>query len=154
MTTARTTAPPAAPAVIASVAPAAVKTSIPAPVPAGPRLIFVYNADAGILNGLKDMVHKAVSPDTYSCALCAITYDFTGMRKDWKQAVRALPLPSEFLHRDEFVQAFPARRREALPAAFRADAAGQLTTFITAAEMKTLTLDELIALVQQRAVAL
>jgi hypothetical protein len=118
--------------------------------PAPQRLIFVYNADAGLLNGLKDLVHKAVSPGTYACDLCAITYDLTGMRKDWKQAIQGLPLPVEFLHRDEFSKAYPTLPGVGLPAAFSADAAGKLMPFITAAELKPLTLDKLIDLVQSR----
>jgi len=114
--------------------------------------VFVYNADTGVLNGLKDMVHKALAPSTHSCDLCAITYDFTGMRADWKQAVWALP--SEFLHRDEFLRAYPARREAALPAAFYRDAAGQLASFLSAAEIKPVALDGLIAEVQTRATAL
>jgi hypothetical protein len=125
----------------------------PAKLPAA-KLVFVYNADAGVLSGLKDLVHKATSPSTYQCSLCAITYDLTSMRSAWKQAIRALPLPTEFLHRNEFVEAYPAWRDESLPVAFSADATGGLTPFISTAELNKLTLEELIALTQQRAQAL
>ena len=118
------------------------------------KLLFVYNADSGPLNGFKDLLHKTFAPDTYECALCAKTYEFTGMKPEWKQAVAALPLPSEFLHRDEFRQAYPALSGQALPAAFSLDASGQLTPFISAPEMNTLDLKALIALARQRAQAL
>jgi hypothetical protein len=38
------------------------------------ELLFVYNADAGLVTGLLDTLHKVLSPSTYSCSLCAITY--------------------------------------------------------------------------------
>lgn len=115
------------------------------------KLVFVYNADAGPLNGLKDLLHKTFSPDTYECALCANTYQLSGMRPEWKQAVANLPLPTEFLHRDEFRRAYPALASHSLPAAFSADAAGQLAPFISTQELDELTLPALIALTQQRA---
>ena len=34
------------------------------------KIIFVYNADSGLVNGLIDWAHKIVSPETYSCT-CA-----------------------------------------------------------------------------------
>ena len=117
------------------------------------QLLFVYNADAGVLNGLKDLVHKIVSPRTYACDLCAITYDFAGMRTQWKEAVAALPLPASFLHRDEFRKVHPMMSRPALPAVFTVDAAGQLVLLISAAEMKPLALEGLIALVRVRTAA-
>ena len=46
-----------------------------------PILIFVYNANGGFFNGFSDYIHKLVSPKTYECSLCAITYDNLGMKK-------------------------------------------------------------------------
>jgi hypothetical protein len=122
----------------------------PAKLPAA-KLVFVYNADSGVLSGFKDLVHKATSPSTYQCSLCAITYDLTSMRSAWKHAIRALPLPTEFLHRNEFLQVYPLWRRQTLPIAFSANAVGELTPFISTAELNKLTLEELIAVTQQRA---
>ncbi|WP_232221892.1 hypothetical protein [Methanococcoides burtonii] len=45
-------------------------------------LIFVYNADSGLINEMKDYVHKIVSPSTYECNLCAITYGNTGIKNE------------------------------------------------------------------------
>ena len=115
------------------------------------KLVFVYNADSGVLSGLKDLVHKATSPSTYQCALCTITYDLTSMRSAWKEAIRALPLPTVFLHRNEFLKAYPTWRDASLPVVFSADAAGSLAPFISTAELNKLSLEELIALTSQRA---
>ena len=71
------------------------------------RLLFVYNADSGPVSALMDAVHKVVSPQTYSCSLCFITYGAVSMRREWKDYVARLPYPTEFLHRDEFCARWP-----------------------------------------------
>jgi hypothetical protein len=65
------------------------------------KLIFVYNANSGLLNAMKDWAHKIVSPETYPCSLCALTYDNLGMRRPWREFIRELGYEIEFLHRDE-----------------------------------------------------
>ena len=71
------------------------------------RLLFVYNADGGAVSAVVDALHKLVSPRTYSCSLCAITYGAVAMRSEWKRYIARLPHPATFLHRDEFRAAFP-----------------------------------------------
>lgn len=65
-------------------------------------LIFVYNADAGLLNEVMDSLHKFIFPETYSCKLCALTSGYFNMKKEWKKFTDALPYKKEFLHKDEF----------------------------------------------------
>ena len=65
------------------------------------KLIFVYNADSGLFNLLTDTAHKLLSPETYSCNLCAITYGSFGMKKNWKEFLKSIDIPVEFLHRNE-----------------------------------------------------
>ena len=114
------------------------------------RLVFVYNADGGHLAGLKDLFHKILSPATYPCSLCAITYGAASMRPEWREFIKTLPVPVDFLHRDEFVRAYPQGARHALPAAFALAENGVLTPFIEAPEMDAADLDGLMALVRQR----
>ncbi|GAB3650880.1 hypothetical protein GCM10027594_26070 [Hymenobacter agri] len=114
------------------------------------RLIFVYNADGGRLAGLKDMFHKILSPSTYPCSLCAITYGATSMFPAWRDFVKTLPVPVDFLHRDEFVRDYPAQAAHPLPAAFALSEDGRLTPFIEAPEMDAADLNGLMQLVQQR----
>ncbi|MDO7849409.1 hypothetical protein Q5H92_23800 [Hymenobacter sp. M29] len=114
------------------------------------RLLFVYNADAGLLAGLKDTFHKILSPATYACALCAVTYGATSMRPDWREFIRSLPVPVDFLHRDEFIRAYPAWAKHRLPAAFAVDETGALKPFIKAEEMRTADLNGLMELVRQK----
>ncbi|ALW85556.1 hypothetical protein AUC43_10910 [Hymenobacter sedentarius] len=114
------------------------------------RLLFVYNADGGLLPSLKDAFHKVLSPATYPCSLCGLTYGATQMRPEWKQFVRALPVAVDFLHRDEFVRAHPQWRGQLLPAAFAVGVAGELSVFIRAEEMDATDLNGLMALVRAR----
>jgi len=64
-------------------------------------LVFVYNADSSIFNALADMAHKILSPNTYPCSLCALTYSNVGMRREWRDFVGRLSARAEFLHADE-----------------------------------------------------
>jgi hypothetical protein len=83
-----------------------------------PELLFVYNADAGLVNGLLDTLHKTFSPATYACSLCAVTYGATSMRPEWRAFLRQLPADVSFLHRDELQKQFPQLAAEPLPAVF------------------------------------
>ncbi|HEX8329004.1 MAG TPA: hypothetical protein VF629_15820 [Hymenobacter sp.] len=114
------------------------------------RLLFVYNADAGLLPGLKDMFHKVLSPSTYPCSLCAVTYGATSMQPQWREFIKTLPVPVDFLHRDEFIRQYPQWSQHALPAAFAVNEAGVLTPFIQSAEMNAVDLNGLMRLVQAR----
>ena len=69
---------------------------------ATPTLIFVYNANGGLPSALGDMVHKIVSPRTYPCSLCALTYGAFSMRREWKDFLKRIGMGSLFLYRDEF----------------------------------------------------
>lgn len=82
-----------------------------------PTLLFVYNADTGLFNVVTDYAHKVLSPKTYPCNLCAITYGHMGMNKKWKEYINHLTIPIEFLHRDEFLERYPFKHTQ-LPAAF------------------------------------
>ena len=65
-------------------------------------LVFVWNADAGMLNALRDSLHKWISPETYSCKLCALTHGFSSARRDWKDFLRDFERPAYFYYRDTF----------------------------------------------------
>jgi len=67
------------------------------------KLIFIYNADAGLGNAILDSLHKTFSPKTYPCKLCAITYGTVSMNKEWKTWLETGNFESIFLHKDEFV---------------------------------------------------
>jgi hypothetical protein len=111
-------------------------------------ILFVYNAESGLLNAVADYVHKAVSPKTYGCNLCAITYSNTGMKKEWREYVKTLGVPVEFLHRDEFLELY--NKNVNLPAAFLKKE-DSVTLFIDSEEINALkTIEELMDLVTEK----
>lgn len=114
------------------------------------RLIFVYNADGGRLVGLKDMFHKILSPSTYLCSLCVVTYGATSMRPEWGTFIKALLVPVDFPHRDEFRRDYPHWARHPLPAAFAVEKDGTLMPFIEAPAMDATDLNGLMELVRER----
>lgn len=69
-------------------------------------LVFVYNARSGLFNKLTDFAHKIISPNTYACNLCAITYSEFGMKKEWKEFLDSIDLPVAFLYEDALSQQF------------------------------------------------
>lgn len=71
------------------------------------ELIFVYNANSDKLSLAKDYVHKIVSPGTYKCNLCKITYGGLGMKKEWGEFLKTLKISFSFLHKDEFKKVYP-----------------------------------------------
>ncbi|OUR89457.1 hypothetical protein A9Q81_21645 [Gammaproteobacteria bacterium 42_54_T18] len=70
------------------------------------HLVFVYNADSGMLNLMKDIAHKLLSPATYPCSLCDLTYSAFGERRSWIRFRKALPVSQQYLHIDEFVSQY------------------------------------------------
>lgn len=64
------------------------------------EIYFIYNAKGGKWNYIVDTVHKYVSPSTYECSLCQITYDLK-MKKAWKDFVEKTPHKFYFLHSEE-----------------------------------------------------
>lgn len=115
------------------------------------KIIFVYNADSGLINAMKDWVHKIVSPETYACSLCALTYDNLGMRRPWREYIREVGYEVEFLHRDE-LEGQHGIRDAKLPAAFIQEGV-KLKLWITHDAMNACqSLEELQALVQSKLV--
>lgn len=97
-------------------------------------IIFVYNADSGFFNKVTDYLHKTLSPETYQCQLCAITHSHK-MHDKWRIFVENLPIPVEFLHRDELISRYQISDVQ-LPAIF-SRTADQLTVRISAAQIDT-----------------
>jgi hypothetical protein len=98
-----------------------------------PRLLMIYNADGGLFAMVSDAVHKVLSPSTYPCSLCAITYGATRMKGEWRAYIERLPFAVTFHHRDDFAAAWPDAR-VALPAILF-ERSGRLQELVTAAEL-------------------
>tara|TARA_R110001632_G_scaffold76141_8_gene172869 strand:- start:936 stop:1310 length:375 start_codon:yes stop_codon:yes gene_type:complete len=73
------------------------------------KLIFVYNAQSGKMNALLDTAHKIVSPSTYSCDLCALTFGSFRESEIWKDFREKSKVPMEFYHKNEFEKAFASK---------------------------------------------
>ena len=71
------------------------------------KLIFVYNANSGKLSAWLDSAHKIVSPSTYQCRLCDLTYGIFKENEEWvrfreSELINSHVQNLEFLHIDEF----------------------------------------------------
>lgn len=114
------------------------------------RLILVYNADSGVLNAIKDAVWKVARPSTYPCSLCALSYGWVAMHGRWRRFLDSLPHAKQFLHKDEFAQAFPGLALP-LPVILVAGRDTPPQVAVSAAELDALPdLESLIALVSAR----
>lgn len=70
------------------------------------ELFFVYNAKSGFGNKVMDGMHKALSPSTYACDLCAITYHAVGKRKVWKEFLKKSNVAMRFYYTDTIPEEF------------------------------------------------
>ncbi|HET6243154.1 MAG: hypothetical protein H0V01_07720 [Bacteroidetes bacterium] len=76
------------------------------------KLIFVYNADGNLFSKTIDFAHKILSPSTYACNLCSITYDNFGMKKEWAEFLRKLNMETIFFYKDEFLKKYGKQKTE------------------------------------------
>ncbi len=72
-------------------------------------LIFVYNANSGHFNALLDSAHKMLSPSTYDCKLCDLTYGTFREKEEWERFRESVDIPLTFLHKDEFLKAYKSK---------------------------------------------
>lgn len=101
------------------------------------RILFIYNADSTVAAKAMDFLHKIVSPETYQCNLCKITYGSFAMDPAWKKYIEDLPVEIRFLHRDEFEQSH-AEFQTAYPVALH-EKDGTLSEFISVDEIDGFT---------------
>lgn len=114
------------------------------------RLVFVYNANAGLLAGALDSIHKTLSPATYACDLCALTYGALTMRPLWRQWLQSISMEADFYHRPDFRLAYPAFENEPLPLVGILSDAGLSVLLDRDALSQFQTLDELVAALQSK----
>jgi len=103
------------------------------------KLIFIYNADSGLRNQLIDGAHKILSPDTYACHLCDITYGAFTENKLWKEFRKGSDMTLEFLHRDEYARTYRSKfgHKFTFPIVL-ASVGDQLEVFIRTEELNAL----------------
>ena len=109
------------------------------------RLIFIYNADGGIAQGVLDTLHKTLSPTTYPCSLCAITHGVLRINPKWRYWLKQLDVPVFFQHKDD-----TPYRDVALPVVL-AERNGEAHALLDAAQLNALgNVDALIAALEAR----
>lgn len=116
------------------------------------HLLFIYNAKSALGNKVWDGLHKAFSPATYNCNLCAITFGNLNERKAWKAFREKAPLPMEFLYRDEFERQYASKfgHRFTYPIIL-VSGHGELEVLITTEELNSMDSHvELMALLEAR----
>lgn len=74
------------------------------------KIIFVYNAKSGIGNSILDIGHKVLSPNTYKCNLCDLTFGILTENTEWKKYRESSDHKLEFLHKDEFEKKYSEKR--------------------------------------------
>lgn len=70
------------------------------------QLIFVYNANSGMVNTIFDMAHKLFKPDTYQCQLCTLTHGALQEHHKWKEFHNVARIDIDFYHKDEYEKKF------------------------------------------------
>ena len=73
------------------------------------KLIFIYNANSGKHNALLDTMHKIVSPNTYNCNLCDITFGLFTENKTWRKFRQTSKVEMVFLHKDEYLKKYKSK---------------------------------------------
>jgi hypothetical protein len=112
------------------------------------QLIFVYNANSDLFSTVTDFAHKILSPSTYSCNLCALTYGNFTVKQEWKSFIEGLLIKTIFLHKDEFEKLY--KIQPALPAGLIATN-GTIKEIISKQEIESCqSLEELKTLVKQK----
>ena len=71
------------------------------------RLLIVYNAEAGIVAGIRDSLHKLLRPETYPCNLCALTHGLVRQDPNWTRFLAKVPVDVEVYHRRDFRARYP-----------------------------------------------
>ncbi len=117
-----------------------------------PKLIFIYNANSGKLNSLLDSAHKVLSPATYNCHLCAITFGVLTENTVWKKFREQSAAELLFLHKDEFIKHYASKfgHKFTFPIIL-AESNHDLEVFVGTQELKTVeNSEELVQLITKR----
>lgn len=113
------------------------------------KLIFVYNAKSGKFNTILDIAHKLLSPESYSCKLCALTHGTFSEQNAWKTFKSEVNISMMFLHSDEFEAKFD--KAEFIYPVILSEHYSSLKTFMSANDINTIkTLEDFIEAIKQK----
>ncbi len=114
------------------------------------KLILFYNTKSTFLSGVKNILHKIISPKTYKCRLFKITHKNILKKKEWQNFLNKLPYQKVFLHTDELANKFPHLKQKKLPAIFLL-VNDEMKPLVTTKEIKKIEfLDDLQKLIEIR----
>ena len=114
------------------------------------KLIFIYNASDDALSVSFDFIHKIVSPGTYQCSLCKVTYGNVSMHNEWKEYIEILPYEIDFLYKNNYNQFHPNLFVDEFPIAYKYDGKSY-QEFISKKEFDLCeNLDDLIKIMNQK----
>ena len=66
------------------------------------KIIFIYNASDNFSSVMFDFIHKIISPNTYQCSLCKITYGNFKKYDEWERYIESIPYQVEFLYKNNY----------------------------------------------------
>ena len=84
-------------------------------------LYFVYNAKGDIFSVVGDFFHKSLSPKTYPCKLCDLSYGIFSKKKAWEKFLDSLDVDYEFVYKNKLdrfnqeIKEFPIKKSKGLP---------------------------------------
>jgi|TARA_B110000285_G_C15012903_1_gene557425 hypothetical protein len=68
------------------------------------EIIFIYNAKSGLTQAAIDWAHKIISPKTYHCKLCSLTYGNLVQNSAWKEFLDSLKFKKIFLYKNQILK--------------------------------------------------
>lgn len=80
-------------------------------------LVFVYNAKNDFVSKSLAFAHKIISPHTYRCILCSLTYGNFGIKKEWQTFLNTIHMETRFMYANEYQQLF-SNQNQTYPAIF------------------------------------
>ncbi len=114
------------------------------------KLIFIYNASDDLISVSFDFVHKIVSPSTYKCNLCKITYGNVSMHNKWKEYIYNSSYDFEFLYKNNYLEYHKDLKIENFPVAYKYNG-NSYDVFISKKEFDSCNdLEALIQIVNQK----
>tara|TARA_B100001029_G_C14810257_1_gene311932 strand:+ start:102 stop:512 length:411 start_codon:yes stop_codon:yes gene_type:complete len=114
------------------------------------KLIFIYNASDDLISVSFDFIHKIVSPSTYQCSLCKITYGNVSMHNKWKEYIYNSNYDFEFLYKNNYLEYHKDLKIENFPVAYKYNG-NSYDIFISKEEFDSYNdLDSLIQIVSQK----
>ena len=102
------------------------------------KITFIYNANSGKINAWLDIGHKLISPDTYSCNLCSLTYGVFSEREEWKKYREENSIELEFFHKDEFEKIYQGSEEYTYPIILKSEEDGKYEVLVSTDQVNAL----------------